>query len=54
MFHETYRVNRTQDYGLKICKQVQNYLMMSEFQKLIKFCKHFYGAENNKLKIYDI
>ena len=29
IFHKSYRVNRTQDYGLKTCKQVQNYLAMS-------------------------
>ena len=25
IFHELYRINRTQDYGLKICKQVPDY-----------------------------
>ena len=31
--HESYKVNRTQDYGLKICKQVTNYLTLSWFWK---------------------
>ena len=25
IFHKLFRVNRTQDYGLKTCKQVHNY-----------------------------
>ena len=25
IFHESCRVNRTQDYGLKICKQIPDY-----------------------------
>ena len=25
IFHESYRVNRTQDYGLKICKRIPDY-----------------------------
>ena len=26
IFHKSYKVNRAQDYGLKTCKQVPNYL----------------------------
>ena len=29
IYHEPYRVSRTQDYGLKTCKQVPNYLAVS-------------------------
>ena len=62
LFHESYRVNRTQDYSLKTFKEVPNYFAMSKtFLSTIstiihffieqKFFKHhFYGAENNKLK----
>ena len=28
-FHKSFRVNRTEDYGLKTSKQVQDYLTMS-------------------------
>ena len=28
IFHKSFRVNRTQDYGLKTSKQVKNYLTM--------------------------
>ena len=33
IFHESFRVNRTQDYGLQTCKQVQNYTAVSYFWK---------------------
>ena len=33
IFHKLYRVNRTQDYGFRTCKQVSNYLALSQFQK---------------------
>ena len=52
MFHKSYRVNRTQGYGLKTCKQVPNYSIMSQilinylhiihFFIELKFCKHFF------------
>ena len=63
-FHESFRVNRTQDYGLKTWKQVQNYLAMWIFWKHSywwlpassnslqskSFVNNiFYGAKNNKL-----
>ena len=36
IFYESYRVNRTQDYGIKTCKWVPIYLILSQFWK------HFY------------
>ena len=29
IYHESFSMNRTQNYGLKTCKQVQNYLSIS-------------------------
>ena len=31
IFHKSFGVNRTQDYGPKTCKQVQNYSTVSQF-----------------------
>ena len=56
VFHELYRVNGTQDYGLKTWKQVPNYhviisqRLLSTTSTIIhlfieqKFCKHFIGS----------
>ena len=35
IFREMFWVNRTQDYGLKSCKQVQNYLICHNFENIL-------------------
>ena len=63
IFHESFRVNKTQDYGLETYQQVQNYstiIILKTFLSAIsviiqffteqKFCKHHYfGAKNSKM-----
>ena len=64
IFQESFRVNKTQDYGLETCQQVQNYsaiIILKTFLSTVsfinklfieqKFCKHhfFFGAESNKM-----
>ena len=64
IYHESFSMNRTQNYGLKTCKQVQNYSSISKFWKLSyqwfpsssnalsskSFVNIiFYRAENNKM-----
>ena len=59
IFYKSFRVNRTQNYDLKTCRQVPNYLVMSKcqhsFQKILTWNKslvniNFLWNQNKKLK----
>ena len=68
IFYESYRVNRTEDYGLKICKYESNYsanviilktslFMISSINHFFikqKFCGHqFLPSQNNRLQLWE-